>query len=112
MNPHPKNIDGLCFYCQDGYVSVEGQCEREEDNYKDTTNSIKLLYPGCALIKESKCNTCRWSEGFFMTRSGLCTQSPNWKGNEDRELLGLGIEVNLFKKQSKPTKEAEQQQDL
>lgn len=97
INTNPENIDSICFYCQEGYVSVEGVCREENEPYSDTKNPIKDLYPNCALIRKGKCHTCRWSEGYFMTKAGLCTESKNWNGNEDRELLGLGIEVGLYK---------------
>jgi hypothetical protein len=105
MNAHPGNVDAICFYCQDGYISVEGQCQLEKDPYKDTKAAVGELYPGCALIRDGKCQNCKWSEGYFMTRPGLCEESPNWQGNEDRELLGLGIEVNLYKDQNEDVPE-------
>ena len=93
LSGQQQYLEAICFYCQDDYVSVEGECQHKTSQYKNFDSTIDQLFPGCAMIKNTKCHSCRWSEGFFMTETGVCTPNERWEGNEDRELLGLGIEV-------------------
>ena len=43
-----------------------------------------------------------------MTEPGVCTLNEAWGGNEDRELLGLGILVDLQHRNPRETEDVEE----